>query len=144
MLAVLEMSLCFADARDDPQVGVIILTGERSPGKVACPIHNIHFQIPVLVQKKENELLLPDPGEGPLAFCSGGDQSVRGQGGYVGEDEIPRLNVLDLQVWDFGKEVTRISTGIKQASKKAIFQYFNDISSTVPVTDNVNQLNSLN
>lgn len=36
-------------------------------------------------------------GEGDLAFCSGGDQSVRGHGGYVGEDEVPRLNVLDLQ-----------------------------------------------
>lgn len=36
-------------------------------------------------------------GEGEKAFCSGGDQSVRGHGGYVGEDEIPRLNVLDLQ-----------------------------------------------
>ena len=36
-------------------------------------------------------------GEGPDAFCSGGDQSVRGHGGYVGEDQIPRLNVLDLQ-----------------------------------------------
>ncbi|GAX76709.1 hypothetical protein CEUSTIGMA_g4155.t1 [Chlamydomonas eustigma] len=60
---VLELSWCFADARDDPKVGVIILTGE-----------------------------------GTLAFCSGGDQSVRGQGGYVGADEIPRLNVLDLQI----------------------------------------------
>lgn len=37
-------------------------------------------------------------GEGPLAFCSGGDQSVRGKGGYVGEDSVPRLNVLDLQM----------------------------------------------
>ncbi|MCI0130308.1 MULTISPECIES: 1,4-dihydroxy-2-naphthoyl-CoA synthase [Enterococcaceae] len=36
-------------------------------------------------------------GEGELAFCSGGDQKVRGHGGYVGEDQIPRLNVLDLQ-----------------------------------------------
>jgi naphthoate synthase len=36
-------------------------------------------------------------GEGPDAFCSGGDQRVRGHGGYVGEDGIPRLNVLDLQ-----------------------------------------------
>lgn len=36
-------------------------------------------------------------GAGDLAFCSGGDQSVRGHGGYVGEDQIPRLNVLDLQ-----------------------------------------------
>lgn len=59
----MEMSWCFADAREDPQVGVVILTGE-----------------------------------GPLAFCSGGDQSVRGAGGYVGADGIPRLNVLDLQI----------------------------------------------
>lgn len=36
-------------------------------------------------------------GEGTEAFCSGGDQKVRGHGGYVGEDQIPRLNVLDLQ-----------------------------------------------
>jgi naphthoate synthase len=36
-------------------------------------------------------------GEGGKAFCSGGDQSVRGHGGYVGEDMVPRLNVLDLQ-----------------------------------------------
>ncbi len=36
-------------------------------------------------------------GEGPLAFCSGGDQRVRGDEGYVGGDGVPRLNVLDLQ-----------------------------------------------
>jgi naphthoate synthase len=36
-------------------------------------------------------------GEGGNAFCSGGDQSVRGFGGYVGTDRVPRLNVLDLQ-----------------------------------------------
>lgn len=36
-------------------------------------------------------------GEGDLAFCSGGDQRVRGDGGYIGKDGIPRLNVLDLQ-----------------------------------------------
>jgi naphthoate synthase len=36
-------------------------------------------------------------GEGGKAFCSGGDQSVRGHGGYVGGDTVPRLNVLDLQ-----------------------------------------------
>ncbi|KAK9901540.1 hypothetical protein WJX75_001352 [Coccomyxa subellipsoidea] len=58
-----EMMRCFSDARDDPDVGVVILTGE-----------------------------------GAQAFCSGGDQSVRGEGGYVGPDKIPRLNVLDLQV----------------------------------------------
>ena len=52
----------FAYARDDSNVGVIVLTGA-----------------------------------GDKAFCSGGDQKVRGHGGYVGEDQIPRLNVLDLQ-----------------------------------------------
>ncbi len=36
-------------------------------------------------------------GAGNEAFCSGGDQRVRGVGGYVGDDGIPRLNVLDLQ-----------------------------------------------
>jgi naphthoate synthase len=37
-------------------------------------------------------------GEGPDAFCSGGDQRVRGDDGYVGDDGIGRLNVLDLQI----------------------------------------------
>ena len=36
-------------------------------------------------------------GEGPLAFCSGGDQKVRGDAGYVGGDGVPRLNILDVQ-----------------------------------------------
>ena len=37
-------------------------------------------------------------GAGDLAFCSGGDQRVRGKGGYVGEqDKLPRLNILDVQ-----------------------------------------------
>ena len=36
-------------------------------------------------------------GEGDKAFCSGGDQRVRGDGGYVGGDNIPRLNILDVQ-----------------------------------------------
>jgi naphthoate synthase len=36
-------------------------------------------------------------GEGDQAFCSGGDQRVRGEGGYVGEDKVPRLNILDVQ-----------------------------------------------
>ncbi len=59
---VREMQAAFADARDDPAIGVIILTGQ-----------------------------------GKDAFCSGGDQRVRGKGGYVGADGVPRLNVLDLQ-----------------------------------------------
>jgi naphthoate synthase len=36
-------------------------------------------------------------GEGPDAFCSGGDQKVRGSAGYVGQDGVPRLNILDVQ-----------------------------------------------
>ena len=60
---VKELQAAFTEARDDAEVGVIILTGE-----------------------------------GPDAFCSGGDQRVRGTGGYVGSDGIPRLNVLDLHM----------------------------------------------
>ncbi len=63
-----ELADAFADARDDPAVGVVVLTGE-----------------------------------GPDAFCSGGDQMIRGDDGYLGDDEVARrgigrLNVLDLQV----------------------------------------------
>ena len=36
-------------------------------------------------------------GEGSLAFCSGGDQKVRGDAGYIGDDGVPRLNILDVQ-----------------------------------------------
>src|SRR6202158_731559 len=36
-------------------------------------------------------------GEGPDAFCSGGDQRIRGDGGYIDPQGVPRLNVLDLQ-----------------------------------------------
>jgi naphthoate synthase len=36
-------------------------------------------------------------GEGADAFCAGGDQKVRGHGGYVGGDGVPRLNILDVQ-----------------------------------------------
>ena len=67
-LTVMEMYDAFTDARDDAQVGVIILSGVNHGGD----------------HKDE-------------AFCSGGDQKIRGNGGYVGEDNIPRLNVLDLQ-----------------------------------------------
>jgi naphthoate synthase len=58
-----ELSHAFERARDDPAIGVIILTGE-----------------------------------GPDAFCSGGDQRIRGDDGYVDDKGIGRLNVLDLQV----------------------------------------------
>jgi len=36
-------------------------------------------------------------GEGEKAFCSGGDQKIRGDSGYVGDDGVPRLNILDVQ-----------------------------------------------
>ena len=57
-----ELMAAFTAAREDPDVGVIIFTGE-----------------------------------GKEAFCSGGDQRVRGEAGYVGSDGVPRLNALDLQ-----------------------------------------------
>lgn len=58
-----ELSRAFDLARDDPEVGVIVLTGQ-----------------------------------GPLAFCSGGDQKIRGDDGYVDDRGVGRLNVLDLQI----------------------------------------------
>jgi len=57
-----ELKEAFELAREDGDVGVIILTGE-----------------------------------GPDAFCSGGDQKIRGDKGYVGDDGVPRLNILDVQ-----------------------------------------------
>ncbi|WP_251178205.1 1,4-dihydroxy-2-naphthoyl-CoA synthase [Adlercreutzia agrestimuris] len=65
---VSELFDAFTCARDDAEIGVIILTGKNHGGR------------------HEDE-----------AFCSGGDQKNRGNGGYVGDDNIPRLNVLDLQ-----------------------------------------------
>src|SRR5215213_5769186 len=64
---VSEMYDAFSDAREDPQIGVVLLTG-------AGP-HT----------------------DGKYAFCAGGDQSVRGHAGYIDEKGTPRLNVLDLQ-----------------------------------------------
>ena len=37
-------------------------------------------------------------GAGDKAFCAGGDMHVKGRGGYVGNDGVPRLNVLDVQM----------------------------------------------
>ncbi|MEA5580953.1 1,4-dihydroxy-2-naphthoyl-CoA synthase [Nodularia harveyana UHCC-0300] len=64
---VFELYDAFCDAREDTSIGVVLFTG-------AGP-HT----------------------DGKYAFCSGGDQSVRGQAGYVDDAGIPRLNVLDLQ-----------------------------------------------
>jgi naphthoate synthase len=62
-----EMQEAFRHAGNDPSIGVVLLTG-NGPAK-----------------------------DGKWAFCSGGDQRVRGNEGYVGGDGIPRLNVLELQ-----------------------------------------------
>ncbi len=87
----MEMSRCFMDARDDPEIGVIILTGEW-----LASLHNLlHFGS---LSRQAPSDLLCFVGAGDLAFCSGGDQAVRGKGGYVGTDGVPRLNVLDLQI----------------------------------------------
>ena len=64
---VAELCDAFTRIRDDREIGVVLFTGV-GPAE-----------------------------DGGYAFCSGGDQSVRGDGGYVGEDGLPRLNVLDLQ-----------------------------------------------
>ena len=64
---VAEMYEAFIDAREDPSIGVVLLTG-YGPAK-----------------------------DGKYAFCSGGDQKIRGDQGYVGGDGVQRLNVLDLQ-----------------------------------------------
>ncbi|MFS8836509.1 1,4-dihydroxy-2-naphthoyl-CoA synthase [Synechococcus sp. WC101] len=64
---IVEMIDAFLDAREDPKIGVVLLTG-------AGP-HT----------------------DGKYAFCAGGDQSVRGEAGYLDEAGVPRLNVLDLQ-----------------------------------------------
>ena len=61
-LTIMELSEAMELSRQNPDIDVIILTGE-----------------------------------GGEAFCSGGDQRIRGVGGYVGRDRVPRLNVLDLQ-----------------------------------------------
>ncbi|MBE2278984.1 MAG: 1,4-dihydroxy-2-naphthoyl-CoA synthase [Ignavibacteriaceae bacterium] len=64
---VSEMYDAFSDAREDQNIGVVLLTGK---GPAA---------------------------DGKYAFCSGGDQRIRADKGYVGGDGVPRLNVLDLQ-----------------------------------------------
>jgi naphthoate synthase len=68
-------------------------------------VHNAFTPLTIMEMSEAMELSRQNPeidvivvtGEGGQAFCSGGDQRVRGIGGYVGEDQVPRLNVLDLQ-----------------------------------------------
>lgn len=63
-----ELQDAFMDVREDSSIGVVLLTGEG-----------------------------PSPKDGKWAFCSGGDQNVRGKAGYKDDAGTPRLNVLDLQ-----------------------------------------------
>ncbi len=58
----MELQDAMAICREDPQIGVVVLTGA-----------------------------------GDKAFCSGGDQKVKGRAGYIGKDGVPRLNILDVQ-----------------------------------------------
>ena len=64
---IVEMHAALFDAREDQTIGVIFLTG-AGPAK-----------------------------DGKYAFCAGGDQSVRGHGGYIDGQGVPRLNVLEVQ-----------------------------------------------
>ncbi len=49
-----------------------------------------------IAHKEQNIDVIILTGAGDKAFCSGGDQNVKGKGGYIGEDGVPRLNVLDV------------------------------------------------
>ena len=48
-------------------------------------------------RERQNVRVVVLTGAGDKAFCSGGDMHVKGRGGYMGSDEVPRLNVLDVQ-----------------------------------------------
>ena len=61
------------------------------------PETNIQMLEAMEVCREHNDIdVVVFTGIGDKAFCSGGDQNVKGVGGYVGEDGVPRLNVLDL------------------------------------------------
>lgn len=75
-LTVKELSEAFAYCREAQDINVVILTGAPTPRQE---------------NQTEEEWLRTQ------AFCSGGDMHVKGRGGYVGDDGVPRLNVLDVQ-----------------------------------------------
>ena len=62
-------------------------------------------------------------GAGDKAFCSGGDQNVKGRGGYIGKDGVPRLSVLDVQkqIRRIPKLVLHVVCDLSIASENAIF-----------------------
>lgn len=132
-LTVREMSLCFADARDDPAVGVVVLTGELSGLRSSAILSTALIRSPTRLtlwmppclqqgrgisckfsrdQRRGHCTVVAGAGEGEAAFCSGGDQDVRGKGGYVGSDGVPRLNVLDLQACDLTVGLCSITIGM--------------------------------
>ena len=49
-----------------------------------------------IARERQDVRIVVLTGEGDKAFCSGGDQNVKGVGGYISENGVPRLNVLDL------------------------------------------------
>jgi naphthoate synthase len=65
---VFELYSALEDAREDPKIGVVLLSGEG-----------------------------PSPKDGIYSFCSGGDQRVRDKTGYKGDDGVARLNILEVQ-----------------------------------------------
>ncbi|MCY3410623.1 MAG: 1,4-dihydroxy-2-naphthoyl-CoA synthase [Candidatus Heimdallarchaeota archaeon] len=65
---VFELYDAFLDAREDHNIGIVLLSGEGPSSK-----------------------------DGKWAFCSGGDQNARGHQGYVDDDGVPRLNILEVQ-----------------------------------------------
>lgn len=86
---VKELKRAFDLARDDTRVGVIIFTGQvGSRSHLSCLACLLVFLQPNLGRVLQ----------GTEAFCSGGDQAVRGKHGYVGDDNIGRLDILDVQV----------------------------------------------
>ena len=66
-ITIIELCDAFTRIREDSQIGVVLFTG------------------------------VGPSSDGAFSFCAGGDQSVRGDGGYIDEKGLPRLNVLDLQ-----------------------------------------------
>ena len=61
------------------------------------PETNIQMLEAIDLCRENNDIdIVVFTGVGDKAFCSGGDQNVKGVGGYIGEDGVPRLNVLDL------------------------------------------------
>ena len=74
-LTTLELSQAFSICREDANIRVVILTGAMSEVPEGKQLEDVKH-----------------------AFCSGGDMHVKGRGGYVDQDGVPRLSVLDVQM----------------------------------------------